>query len=319
MKIETPRNILLFLLLFLGIGAITGGGSLIISPSGKLLRIPLSMLEKSPFMLITLSILIIFIMVLIIGEINLSLRFDKEVKELFSQSKSISNETFSYKQLSNLPEPVQRYFRHVLKEGQLYINYARLTHDGLFKTGLDKKWLSIKGEQYFTTENPGFIWKGKTTMFTARDMYIAGKGRLVVSLFSLFNIVNGQGEKFNQGELLRWLAESVWFPTNLLPSQKLQWTTIDNHTAKLTFKYNGLSIFYITTFNDTGEIIEIETKRFMGNGNMETWIGKLTNYKDLNGIKVPTIIEALWKLEEGDFSYARFNLKMIEYNKPEKF
>ena len=43
------RNILLFLLLFLGLGAVFGGGVLIISPSGELFRMPLSMLYHSPF------------------------------------------------------------------------------------------------------------------------------------------------------------------------------------------------------------------------------------------------------------------------------
>lgn len=212
---------------------------------------------------------------------------------------------------------MRRYFRYVLKEGQPYISYVRLTHDGLFKTKENKDWVKIEGEQYFTTEKPGFIWKGKTSMFTARDMYIANKGRLVVSLFSLFNIVNGQGENYNQGELLRWLGESVWFPTNLLPGKNLQWTAIDNLSAKLSFNCNGLSIFYIVKFNNTGEIVQFETKRYMDKENLETWIGKSTEYKEINGIVVPTTIEAVWKLEKGDFSYAKFNVKKIEYNKPE--
>jgi hypothetical protein len=49
MKSKTARNILLFLLTFLGIGAVFGGGVLIISPDGKLLGMPLSLLENSPF------------------------------------------------------------------------------------------------------------------------------------------------------------------------------------------------------------------------------------------------------------------------------
>jgi len=74
---------------------------------------------------------------------------------------------------------------------------------------LDKDWITIKGEQYATTEKPGFIWKGTTAMFTARDMYIADKGRLAVSLLSLIKVVNAKGEQYNQAELLRWLGESV--------------------------------------------------------------------------------------------------------------
>jgi magnesium-transporting ATPase (P-type) len=50
MKSKTAGNIHIFLLAFLGISAIGGGGTLIISPSGKLLGgMPLSLLKNSPF------------------------------------------------------------------------------------------------------------------------------------------------------------------------------------------------------------------------------------------------------------------------------
>ena len=49
MKIKITRNIFFLLLGFLGLGAIGGGGALIISPTGELIGMPLSMLEKSPF------------------------------------------------------------------------------------------------------------------------------------------------------------------------------------------------------------------------------------------------------------------------------
>ena len=49
MKSKTIRNLLITLLAFLGIGAIGGGAVLVISPSGKLMGMPLSMLNPSPF------------------------------------------------------------------------------------------------------------------------------------------------------------------------------------------------------------------------------------------------------------------------------
>lgn len=45
----SARNILLFLLAFLGLGALGGGGVLAVSPSGQLMGMPLSMLAGSPF------------------------------------------------------------------------------------------------------------------------------------------------------------------------------------------------------------------------------------------------------------------------------
>lgn len=84
-----------------------------------------------------------------------------------------------------------------------------MKHDGQFKTDLEKDWVNIIGEQYFTTEKPGFIWKGTTSMFVTSDRYIDNMGGLTATLFSLINIVDVKGEKYNQGELLRWLSESV--------------------------------------------------------------------------------------------------------------
>lgn len=267
-------------------------------------------------MVVTLYIIGLLITILVIGKIHLAVKFNNQVKELFSQSKNISEKIFSYKQIIGLPEPVQRYFKHVLKDGQPYISYARITHDGQFKIGLDKDWIDIKGEQYATTEKPGFIWKGTTTLFIARDMFIADKGRLIVSLFSLYTIADAKGEQYNQGELLRWLGESILYPTNLLPGERLQWVAIDAHTAKLTFNYNGLSLFFTITFNETGEITQMETKRYMDEKRFETWVIKSGNYKEMNNVVVPLSFEVLWRLEKGDFSYARFNIKKIEYNNP---
>ena len=270
-------------------------------------------------MIIALIIAGFFIWILITGKIILSIQFKKEVKTLFGQSESISSNLFHSEQIYGLPEPVQRYFKYILKEGQPYISYARITHDGQFKTGLDKKWVHIKGEQYATTEKPGFIWKGVTAMFTARDMYIADKGRLVVLLFSVFKVVDAKGEEYDQGELLRWLGESVLYPTNLLPGERLKWMAIDSNSAKLTFNYNGLELFFIITFNEVGEIIQMETKRYMDKENLETWIIKIAGYEELNNVKVPTSFEVLWRLKQGDFSYAKFNIKRIEYSIAELF
>lgn len=269
--------------------------------------------------IITLSIAGLIAIVFISGRINASNAFDGEVKSLFSQSKNISTQLFHENQLNGLPEPVQRYFHYILKDGQPYISYARIKHVGQFKTGIDKDWINIKGEQYATTEKPGFIWKGTTSTFVARDMYISDKGRLIVSLFSLFNVVNANGEQYDQGELLRWLGESVLYPTNFLPSERLQWSPIDSRAAKLTYNYNGLSLFFKITFNEIGEITEMETKRYMDENNLETWVIKATTYKQLNNVLIPTAFDVIWRLDKGDFSYAKFIITEVEYNKAEKF
>ncbi|PZR31029.1 MAG: hypothetical protein DI538_21685 [Azospira oryzae] len=49
MKAKAARYLLLILLAFLGLGAVGGGGVLIVSPDGQLMGMPSSVLEHSPF------------------------------------------------------------------------------------------------------------------------------------------------------------------------------------------------------------------------------------------------------------------------------
>ena len=263
-----------------------------------------------------LSVSVVIMLAALVKRISFINKFKNQVKDLFSRSKRIGDQSFSVSQLDGLPEPVQRYFRLVLREGQPYISYVRLTHTGKFKTGLDKKWISIKGEQYYTTDTPGYIWKGTTTFFTARDFYIADRGGLIVTLLSMFNIVDGSGHSFDQGELLRWLAEGVWFPTALLPSERLQWSVVDNSHSKLVFNYKGLSLDFLVTFNSDGEIVELKTQRYMEENRIETWICRMDNYTWINNIKVPTECKASWQLAAKNYPYAKFKIKRIEYDKP---
>lgn len=264
-----------------------------------------------------LIIIGIILLILLIGKINFSFKFKKQIAALFANTEK-SNKIYSIKQLENLPEPVQRYFKYVLKDGQAYINSVRLTHSGFFKTDLKKDFIKITGEQYFSAQKPQFIWKGETSMFTARDFYIDDKGGLIATLFNVYNVVDANGSKFDEGELQRWLAESVWFPTNLLPSEYVNWTAIDANSAKLCFHYKAVSFDFIVKFNQIGEIIEIEGERFM-TAKKEKWVCKMANYKEVNNVKIPFSDQAIWKLNDVEYCYAKFEVLKIEYNIYEKF
>jgi len=263
---------------------------------------------------ITLIIFGTIVLVLSLGKIILRFNFKKRVKILYQNTENISGQCYDSCSLNDLPEPVQRYFKLVLKDGQPYISSVRLEHTGLFKTDLKKGFIKIKGEQYFSVQLPQFIWKGTTMMFTAIDSYVTDQGSLKVFLLNLFKVVDSKGRTLDEGELQRWMAESVWFPTNLLPSEKVKWTAIDAHSAKLTFCYKEISFDFMVTFNAIGEITSMQTERYMTDKKRETWLCNMSNYKETGGIRIPFSAEVLWRLSSGDFTYAKFEVQKIEYN-----
>lgn len=267
-------------------------------------------------MAVFIGFVVVMLLVVLIGTAVAIHNFDQNVKQLFSLSKEIEGEVQVAKRNTGLPGPVKRYLAYALSDHNGYISYVRLRHYGKFRTALDARWSNITGEEYFTVEKPGFIWKGSVGLIRAVDSFVDGKGSLKVYLLPFLRIAKKSGHRITQGQLLRWLGESVWFPTALLPSENLHWEAIDDHHAKLVFIHGKREVYYIVTFNDQDQIIILETRRYMDGKKPETWIGKLSDYKMIGNMMIPTTMEAIWKLRGKEHSYALFRLDWIEYNNP---
>lgn len=232
-----------------------------------------------------------------------------------------SGRAMDYRLLAELPEPVQRYFRYAVPDGHPAITTVQLEHGGRFRRSQDSDWEAISGRQYFDATRPEFLWIGTTSLFQAHDAYINDSGSLKVYLFSRLRIVNERGAHMDQGELLRWLGEAVWFPTALLPheteSSRLTWSAIDAETARLEFSYNGIDVWYRVEFAPDGRITRLQTERYMSEGRLETWEGRVDDYREVDGLMVPHSIEGAWLLPEGRYAYADFSVQRILYNQAE--
>lgn len=229
-----------------------------------------------------------------------------------------SGQQMDYGRLADLPEPVQRYFRFAVPDGYPYVTNVQLKHGGRFKRSADSDWDEIRGRQYFDATRPEFLWIGTTRLFQAHDAYIGGTGSLKVYLFSRIRIVNEQGPHMDQGELLRWLGEAVWFPTALLPYEDdsgwLRWRAIDDDAARVELRYNGIEVWYRVEFAPDGRITRLETKRYLSEDRMEPWEGRVADYREVDGLMVPHSIQAAWLLPEGRHTYVDFLVEQLRYN-----
>jgi len=255
-------------------------------------------------------------------------QIEREIERLYSASKDVSNKTFSMDQIKNLPEPVKRYFTHSLEEGQHYVSYIKLKHTGEFRQGENQKWMSIEGQEYFTTETPGFIWIGKISLLplvwiTGVDKYLEGRGTFQIKIMSIFTIADDPtGKELDESELMRWLAEAPLFPTALLPSSYLHWEPVDSDSAKAIIDYCRTRVEALFHFDKKGEIVQMNADRYRAVDNSfvkEKWLGHYSNYAVTKNILVPWDIEVSWNSEVGNFTYAKFKIKEIQYDNPIKY
>jgi hypothetical protein len=240
----------------------------------------------------------------------------KKIAELYDHQKEIDAAPISEIHMEHLPKPVKRYFEVALGNAgmkQKRLLSMKIEYHGKFRTDLSKPFDSIKGVQHFTANKPGFVWIGKTAKFTAVDSYIDGKGRLKVYLFSMIPIAHFKGEKIDQAELLRWLGESVWMPTNLLPGEYISWEAVDDNSAFLKMDYRDMSVKYLVTFTKSQGLIEkIETQRYKDD-ELVKWVGQFGNYTWIDGMIIPTRIMANWRIDGELKPYADFHVKSFNY------
>ncbi len=259
------------------------------------------------------------ILALVAGRAVAARQLRRDARQLFAAAESAPARVYRETQLAGLPAPVQRYFRHVLPDGHAYLRGLRLRHGGQFKTDLKKDWVPIRGEQYITADPPGFIWQGTTGQFTARDEYVAGRGGLTVRLLGAVPIVRGHGPHFDQGELLRWLAEAAWLPTALLPSPHLAWTAVDDHSARLTLTLAGQPVACLIRFNEQDEITACEAPRYFSDTELRPWQGHFSEYRRHQGLLVPFAGEASWVVDGQRQPYAQFVVQELEYGAQQAF
>ena len=227
---------------------------------------------------------------------------------------------YNASEIEGLPEPVQRYFRAVLKDGQPLIAAATFELAGtinMSETG--ENWKPFTSWQRAVVHRPGFLWNGRVSMLPGltahvHDSYIAGVGTLHAALLGLFTVaqVRGGGE-IARGELMRYFAEMVWYPTALLPSQGVTWVGVDDHSANATLVDDPISLTLLFRFDDAGLITSVHADaRGSGVGKdmvMLSWDCTLSNYQLRDGMMVPTRGE----VAKGGKSYFVGDITLLVY------
>ena len=251
--------------------------------------------------------------------------FQKESREdivhLFSLQSTNEEQIIRPENLDSLPAPVKKWLIHSGVVGREKIKSIRLQQSCSMLTAPGGKWSPASAFQYFTVQNPGFVWTVRMEMsafmpVAGCDKYVDGKGSMNIKAYSLINIVNSQGEEIDKGSMMRYLAEMTWFPSGAL-EKYMKWEAIDSISARAIMTCYGQSVTGVFTFDEFGNIKSFDGMRygeFNGKYSLEPWHISCSDYRTFSGIIIPSKSEVTWKLKDGDFTWFKVEIKELEYN-----
>lgn len=204
-------------------------------------------------------------------------------------------DNFDSDSIADLPPAARRYLRHAIEPDTPLARRVELTMDGQLHLG--DRWLSFDAEETLAARR-GFVWRprvrfGVGLWFSGADFHVDGTGGQRFALAGLVPIVRSGGPAIDRSSAGRFLAESVWLPTSLLPTMGAEWEGIDDRHARVTLPTIEESL--TVTVDEAGAVESVEMLRLDGDtGEMRPFGASIERERTVDGITIPSRLDVGW-------------------------
>ncbi|WKA59143.1 hypothetical protein QWY16_03045 [Planococcus shenhongbingii] len=254
---------------------------------------------------------------------NFSSQSKKQIEQQLAKVPDAEPQKVTEEMLEQLPAPVQKWLENAGIVGKDQIRTIFLRQTGWMRLKPEQQeWTKAEAEQTITTDPPSFTWTVKMNMLpfiqiVGRDSFEAGKAELLIKAAGLFPVAReADNDKTDQSALQRYLMEVSWYPTAAI-SPYIKWEEIDGNTAKATMDYQGVSGSATYHFKEDGELEKIIALRYKDSSPeapLVPCVAEIKEHHSAGGIKVPSKVEITWQLEEGDFTWYKFEVHAAEFD-----
>jgi len=225
------------------------------------------------------------------------------------------SDIFSESDLQGLPSPLKKYFKYCGYPGTPKMSYMKASFKNVDFVMSENKTIKIDYVQYNFVEKPDRFAYIKSSLsgipFEGFDSYQDGVGSMKGTIAKLITLFDQRGEDMDRSCLVTVLAESLVVPNAALQDY-IKWEEIDDTHAKATISWNGISASGIFTFDEQGRVLYFKTGDRVATGmdgskREVEWSAVYSNYKNVNGLNQPTVLQSIWHYPEGDSVYFNEN------------
>ncbi len=205
---------------------------------------------------------------------------------------------------------VDRVRRFAMPHGHVQGRGTWLRQRGEMRFAPDRPWMPFTAEQSFDGAGIDFRWAARVRMapmVSARvvDAFENGAGSLVARVFGIIPVARARGPETDTGEALRGLAELPWRPMAFGQESSLNFEAVSG----ARFDNGKTSALVDFDVDGEGRVLSVSVAsrpRVLGKLVVDTpWSGTFGEYREFNGMRVPTAAEVSWHLPEGPFTYWR--------------
>ncbi len=250
---------------------------------------------------------------------NFETHYRDDVKANLLRASGNQTDLVTEADIQHLPIPVQKYLRYCGVVNQPKVKNMRILFDGEMRDR-GKDFFKFNSVQYNFFDEPTRLFFMKAKMFgitvPGYHCYQNARATMQIKLLGLFNVVNVKGIEMNKAETVTVFNDMCLMAPAALIDKRIEWTFLDNLSAKATFTNGVNKISAILYFNEQGQLVNFTSDDRYAITDMKQYrfSTPVKEYRQINGRNIWTYGETIWHYPDGEFVYGKFTLKSIEYN-----
>jgi hypothetical protein len=215
---------------------------------------------------------------------------------------------------TNLPAPVERYYRAVYGEDipviQSAVFQGRATIRPFMNIPLPARFVFVHNAGRDYRHYIEATWFG-LPLLKVNEGYVDGASFFESPMGNIYD-----DAATNQAANLAVWAEAGWFPSIWLTDERVRWEAVDDRTALLFVPFEDRLENFVVRFNpETGMIDNMQAMRYRDSGDQAKkilWITTTDAGPNIEGTNLSSVGSAIW-LDQGK-PWATFTLEEAHYN-----
>lgn len=269
------------------------------------------------------NVIILLVILLGYGTWSFNNTYKVEVKEGFRQSGNQPDSLLTETDIKDLPGPVKKYLYYTQSVGKPKVTNFKVEFRGKIRKNNQSEWMTFTSEQHNFIESSTRLFFMNATM---KHMPVAGfhsfkngHAFMDIRLLSLFKVQYQSGKEMEKAETVTFFNDMCCLAPATLIDKRIQWIETNGNQVKASFTNNHITITAWLYFNEKGELINFVSNdryAFEKENVMKKipWETPLKNYRGINGYKLASYAEAIYKYPEEDLIYGFFNTSGVQYN-----
>lgn len=193
---------------------------------------------------------------------------------------------------------------------------VRIFEKGEIRASEKARWMSFTSKQTLQTRFSGFHWDARTSGIVITDAYEDGHGFAMSRLAGLLTLKKAShGPELDRGEVQRYLSSLMLCPAVLVNHASLEWNAVAESVLRVKDLADptGASVdFEIGSDGEPGSCCTIRP-RLVGRNAVDTkWVGKGSDFRLWNGMRVAHNLEVWWQVPGAPFCYYRSEVTHCE-------